>query len=270
MQKVEITIGILLVLILLGFNYTTNTPQGIQDSIMHLHSLSTTQFNLLYSLETLPSLFLIIPLGILFDVMGAKLLIPACLLLLMGQTLLLVYTPLRSSFSFLMMLFGRVMEGMSGQILYMAMGVMTTKWMGNLSGLVIVLPEIGEIMNVFMTPALNILGGLYLVNFVGLLICVVSFCSTILLWRTDRRYENMTKEEEFSNQVDVLSCSTFKNFSRVFWLLIVICAINEGIFIPFMYNANTLLQVRFGIQYKETGQYLWIPFAATSNRVLTQ
>lgn len=140
MRKVEVTIGILLVLILLGHNYTANIPQAIQDSIMKIHSSSTTQFNLLYSLETLPSMFLIIPLGILFDILGTKLLVPAALLLMMGQLLLLVYTPLHSSFSFIMMILGRVMQGISGQMLYMAMGVMTTKWMGNLSGLIIVLP----------------------------------------------------------------------------------------------------------------------------------
>lgn len=60
----------------------------------------------------------------------------------------------------------------------------------------------------------------------------------------------MTREDSPLTESDTLKCSTFKQFGRVFWLLIVICAINEGIFIPFMYNANTLIQVRFGIEYK--------------------
>lgn len=138
-------------------------------------------------------MFLIIPLGILFDILGSKLLIPATLLLMLGQLILLVYTPLHSSFSFIMMIIGRIMQGISGQMLYMAMGVMTNKWMGNLSGLIIVLPEIGEILNVFFTPLLNIYGGLYLVNFCGMVVCFVSFLSTIFLWRIDKKFEKMTK-----------------------------------------------------------------------------
>ena len=142
-RRLKVTVGVLLVLILLGQNYITNIPQAAQDSIMITHDLTTTQFNLLYSLETLPSIFLIIPLGILFDAYGTKLLIPASLLLVLGQGLLLTYTPLKSSFSFVMMILGRIMEGISGQLLYLAMGVMVTKWMGNLGGVIIVLPEVG-------------------------------------------------------------------------------------------------------------------------------
>jgi hypothetical protein len=92
-----------------------------------------------------------------------------------------------------MMILGRVMQGISGQMLYMAMGVMTSKWMGALSGLIIVLPEIGEILNVFFTPLLNIYGGLYLVNFIGMLVCFISFLSTIFLWKVDGKYEKMNK-----------------------------------------------------------------------------
>jgi hypothetical protein len=53
-------------------------------------------------------------------------------------------------------------------------------------------------------------------------------------------------------------------FPRIFWILIIISAIDEAIFIPFLYNANTMLQVRFGIPYKATGGYISVPFAATS------
>ena len=66
-----------------------------------------------------------------------------------------------------------------------------------------------------------------------------------------------------------MSCDAFSNFDKVYWIVILICAINEGIYIPSLYNANTLLQVRFGISYSKTGVYLTIPFLATSTTVLT-
>lgn len=88
------TIGLLLIGILLGHNFVYNQPQALQDTIMQVHKLPTTEFNLLYTLQTLPTLFLIIPLGVMFDTYGPKMLIPASFLLVIGQLIMIIYTPL--------------------------------------------------------------------------------------------------------------------------------------------------------------------------------
>jgi MFS family permease len=133
-------VGVLLVLILVGHNFVFNQPQALQDSIMQVHQVPMTQFNLLYTLQTLPTIFLIIPLGVLYDSYGPKMLIPSAFMLVLGQVLMIVYTPLKSSFSFIMMITGRVFQGIGAEILYMGQGVLATKWMGNLVGLILVLP----------------------------------------------------------------------------------------------------------------------------------
>lgn len=140
---VKFSVAVLLILILFGHNFVFNLPQSLQDSIMEIHSIPITQFNLLYSLQTLPTIFLIIPLGIIYDSFGPKMLIPAAGLLVIGQVLLLLYTPLKSMFSFVMMIMGRVLQGIGAEILYMGQGVLATKWMGSLVGLILVLPEVG-------------------------------------------------------------------------------------------------------------------------------
>lgn len=140
---VKCSVAVLLVLILFGHNFVFNVPQALQDSIMQTHNIPITQFNLLYSLQTLPTIFLIIPLGVIYDSFGPKMLIPAAGLLVIGQLLMLVFTPMNSSFSFVMMIMGRVLQGIGAEVLYMGQGVLATKWMGSLVGLILVLPEVG-------------------------------------------------------------------------------------------------------------------------------
>lgn len=186
---VKFSIGLLLVLLMLGHNFVFNAPQALQDSIMKVHQVPITQFNLLYTLQTLPTIFLIVPLGFLYDSYGAGMLIPSALLAVIGQLLLMIYTPLHSSFSFIMMIAGRVLQGISAEVLYMGQGVLATKWMGSLVGLILVLPEVGEIGNAFITPLLNIHGGLSLALMVGLIVCVVSLISSILLYYLEKKHE---------------------------------------------------------------------------------
>jgi len=185
---VKLCIGLLLVLLMVGHNFVFNAPQSLQDSIMAVHQVPITQFNLLYTLQTLPTIFLIIPLGFLYDSYGACMLIPSAVLAVLGQVLMIIYTPLHSSFSFIMMITGRVLQGISAEVLYMGQGVLATKWMGSLVGLILVLPEIGEIGNAFITPLLNIHGGLYLALFVGLALCLVSLGASVLIFTLDRKH----------------------------------------------------------------------------------
>lgn len=266
-RLVKLGIGLLLVLLMVGHNFVFNAPQSLQDSIMSVHQVPITQFNLLYTLQTLPTIFLIIPLGFLYDSYGAGMLIPSALLAVIGQVLMIIYTPLRSSFSFIMMITGRVLQGISAEILYMGQGVLATKWMGSLVGFILVLPEIGEIGNAFITPILNIHGGLYLALVVGLILCVVSVIASILLYFFDKKHERSFLAESLpTGEVasEEVNCSRVREYSSLFWVLILICAIDESIYIPFMDNANTMIQLRFGVEYSKTGVYLCIPFAAAS------
>lgn len=55
--------------------------------------------------------------------------------------------------------------------------------MGNLVGMIVVLPEVGEISNVFLSPILYLKGGLGFAMFIGFIFCIISsIASVILLW----------------------------------------------------------------------------------------
>lgn len=50
------------------------------------------------------------------------------------------------------MVTGRVLEAVGAEVLYMIQGNLASTWMGKTAGLIFILPEIGEIGNVFATP----------------------------------------------------------------------------------------------------------------------
>ncbi len=54
-----------------------------------------------------------------------------------------------------MLIVGRVFEGTTAEVLYMIQANMSSSWMGKLAGLTLILPEIGEIANVFLTLKLK-------------------------------------------------------------------------------------------------------------------
>jgi MFS family permease len=132
----------------------------------------------------------------MYDNYGPKMLIPAALILMIGQLIMVIYTPLKWSFAFVMMIIGRIFQGFGAEILYMGQGVLANKWMGNFVGLILVLPELGEIANAFLTPIFNVKGGLVLALGVGLAICIISFIASIPLYFIDKKYEHILHHSE--------------------------------------------------------------------------
>jgi hypothetical protein len=59
--------GILLILMMLGHNYVINQPQSLQQDIEHIHSVTVTEFNLLYSIPSILAILSIIPVGIIYN-----------------------------------------------------------------------------------------------------------------------------------------------------------------------------------------------------------
>lgn len=88
------------------------------------------------------------------------------------------------------------MQGIGAEILYMGQGVLATKWMGSLVGLILVLPELGEICNAFLTPMLNIKGGLYMPLGLGFITCIISLIASVFLFYFDRKYERSLQTTE--------------------------------------------------------------------------
>lgn len=96
-------------------------------------------------------------------------------------------------------------------------------------GLILVLPEVGEMLNAYLTPILSNRFGIRMPMGIGVGVCLLSFVCSIVLWRIDSKYERASQSPEELTLVqpsEEINCSKIKHFSRLFWILIGICAID--------------------------------------------
>lgn len=68
---------------------------------------------------------------------------------------------------------------------------LASSWMGKLAGLTLILPEIGEIANVFLTLEIREKFGVETALFIGLLTCIVSFIACVFLFREIKKHKKL-------------------------------------------------------------------------------
>jgi hypothetical protein len=88
---------------------------------------------------------------------------------------------------------GRVFEGIGAEILYMIQGNMASSWMGKYAGVVFILPEIGEIANVFVTPWSLQKYGVSKSFLIGFWTCFVSSISCFLIYYILKKKPSQTQ-----------------------------------------------------------------------------
>lgn len=69
----------------------------------------------------------------------------------------------------------------------MIQGNLASTWMGNAAGMIFILPEVGEIFNVIITPLVTEKYGIFPALILGLSTCVLSFFSCLLLYNYFRK-----------------------------------------------------------------------------------
>lgn len=88
-------------------------------------------------------------------------------------------------------------------------------------------------------------------------------------WVNTFKNELSNKEIEEIEEVEalmpeIISLKDVKNLSASFWILMTICMLTEGLFIPFLDNANKFYQFRFGYDPVSAGNILIIPYVLSS------
>ena len=70
-------------------------------------------------------------------------------------------------------------------------------------------------------------------------------------------------DEKFT-MPEAISLKDIKNLKASFWILMTICMLTEGLFVPFLDNANKFYQYRFGYDPVSAGNILIIPYVLSS------
>ena len=103
-------IGILLIMMMLGHNYVINQPQSLQQEIEHIHSVTVTEFNLLYSIPSILAILCIIPVGVIYDTYPNFTLLIGVGVLFAGQLLASMFASEGNPYYFSIFVGGRTLE----------------------------------------------------------------------------------------------------------------------------------------------------------------
>jgi nitrate/nitrite transporter NarK len=61
-----------------------------------------------------------------------------------------------------------------------------------------------------------------------------------------------------------VSFEDIKRFSATFWILVLICMLTLGVYVPFLDDANDFYQKKFYFSSVEAGRVLMLPYLTSS------
>ena len=136
-------------------------------------------------------------------------------------------------------------------------------------GIIMTVPEIGSALNSFLSPYFyEKFGGLTFPLYFSTGLCILSVLAAITLGVLDKIAEKhdrsfLTKEQEELEVNEAHHSVSFKDIrelSSTFWILILICTLVLGIYIPFLDDINQFYMDRFGFSSVEAGRLIAIPY----------
>lgn len=222
------------------------------------------KFNMLYSIYSLPNIFIPLFGGFLIDSFGAgKVLLYSSLLITIGQLIFALSTHFKS---FYLALIGRAIFGSGGENLDLAQSVIVLSWFSGKElsmafGLNSSISLLGSVLNDNTEPFIvSYTGSLSFGLWIGVFVCLLSFFSVFWLNSINNR-----RLESLPNRCEDLEGEKFslKDLGKLdwhFWLLLInSCVIDSSIFC-FCNIASGYYQDRFGYDMVESGSIMSIAF----------
>lgn len=244
-----------------GNDYCYDLPQALEVPIQDNFKVSEVQYNLLYSVYSLPNIIMPFFGGYLLDYFGIRVgIILYNSLLIFGQTL---FTIGCYSNNYHMLILGRAVFGIGAESLNVAQSTIVTMWfkgkeLSTALGISLCICRLGSSLNSFLSPLLyeylKNLGG---VSFAGLAFLIISLVCGVFLIKMDEKY---LKEEKFEN-TEKIEVKDIKQLNSSFWLMYLNAILCFMSFFSFLNISNKYLQNRFEFKQTEAGGLLTIPYA---------
>ena len=242
-----------------GNDYCYDIPQALQTQIQRIMGVGEIEYNLLYSLYSIPNLVLPFVGGFILDYWGIH--IGVALynsLILIGQGLFTIggYTN-----TFSLLLVGRVIIGAGSESLNVAQSTILTMWFKGRQqtlalGVSLCVARLGSAANSAITP--KIFNSTQSIGFCSLIgffcVCFSAVCGAALIYM-DKRYLAQVRFEE-----EKVSCKDIKKFNVSVWLLYFNAIICFQSFFSFFNIANKYYQTRFDFDKSRAGELLIIPY----------
>lgn len=261
---------ILACLLSIGPYFCYDIPAALESHLTDprgTFKLSHVNYSLLYTVYASPNTIFPFFGGFFVDKMGIRIgLLFFSLLLTIGQILIFLGG---ITTTFPLFLVGRVLFGIGSESLNVTQTTIIAHWFEGSGvsfaiGLNIAIARIGSVISSALTPRFYSLNnGYFLPLFIGVLLCAASFLCGVVLCYIDRKAESLEKEnqkEKGQQETEKIKLSDLKNFSLIFWSLLLTCILTYGSFYTFNANNNDILYKRFNISNETAGLYLMVVF----------
>lgn len=254
---------------MLGNNFSYDSPGPLETQLRKQFNMDSYHYSLLYTVYSLPNMFLPILGGILLDSIGIRSgLILFATILAIGQGVFMLggfqadYTT---------MIVGRVIFGMGGESMSVAQSSIISVWFKGKElafalGLNLSVARLGSVINGDVVPAVYDSNGLGMALGVGFVLCIFSLVNGIGMAYVDRRAEEIDKERlgevetAAVNEDDKFKWSDLTEFGVQFWLLTGSCVLTYMSVFPYIQNASNLLQTKYGFDNKTAGALFGVPY----------
>ena len=255
-------------ILLIGDYFCYDNPSALQDSLQSEIGLSTSQVNWLYTIYSIPNIVLPFFGGLFMDKKGLS---RICIfvfsfILCIGQAIFFYGIFIKSYF---LMIVGRFIFGLGGGSLVVAENTIISRWFKDKElafalGCTISTSITGSALNSSLSPWLNTRTGyVWLPTVLGILLCVLSCMSGLCLNYIDKIYderEEVSKSISKNSIEEQISWKDVKSFNKLYWLILLNCALFSGSYYTFIDNANEILVKRFGYNTDTAGLMITIIF----------
>lgn len=244
-----------------GSYFVYDIPSSLQLQLTEDFAMSELEFNLLYSIYSLPNIFLPFFSGVFIDKVGARSgLVLFAAVVVASQVLFVIGA---SAKHYWMLLLSRFVFGLGGESLGVAQSSITSKWflgkeLALAMGLGLSISRLGSVLNDWTEPSLvSETGNLQLGICLGLVLCCLSLGAAIILYKIDEE----TDLAEPVIEVDTTHSQGFKlNFTPVFWMLTTNCVFAYVSVLSFNNIASGYFHSRFGCSVSESGFLISVTF----------
>lgn len=243
-----------------GNDYCYDLPQALETEIESKFGIDEVQYNLLYSVYSLPNIILPFFGGYILDYFGVKVgVLLYVTLIISGQALFTLgcYTG-----NFDLLVLGRCIYGIGDESLNVAQSTIVTMWfkgkeLTTALGISLCVCRLGSSLNSYLSPLLySQFGDIAHVSMVGLAFLMLSLACGIGLIIMDSKY---FKNEKVENN-EKIAIKDITSLKPNFWFLYlngILCFMS---FFPFLNIANKYLQRRFDLETTFAGELLIIPY----------
>ena len=244
-----------------GNDYCYDLPQALETPLQKDFNIGEVEYNLLYSVYSLPNILLPFVGGYILDYFGIKFgVLLYNFLIIVGQTLFTVgcYTE-----SYRMLIIGRALFGIGAESLNVAQSTIVTMWfkgkeLSTALGISLCICRLGSSLNSYLSPLLYAhLSSIGHVSFVGLGFVIISLLCGFILIGMDQKYLQGEKYES----TEKIEIKDIKKLNVSFWLMYLNAILCFMSFFPFLNISNKYLQGRFNLSSTIAGTLLVIPYS---------